>query len=323
MFKFKDLSEPEEDKFDPQEFQLEPKEFMEKQRNEQQTQVFDLREKEEFDEYHLYGAYHLPLENFEYAIYQMPFNSQIFLYSDKIEDCTQAAEILYENGMDNFNFLSSYEGLIQYFLQSEITVTDSAQPHISQTLEEDSSLIGIRIKANPISLKKAKYSIGWVKKDEDLSKDQKIQVQAADDRLIDAYLDLDSLMYLEGTIVDFAVPAKTNEEDEGEKELIINNPNWEVVVMSGSSEREIMEKLLEEEINPMVASHGGFIDLIDIKDNRVYLEFGGGCKGCGMVDVTLKQGVQVMVKENLPNIIEILDVTDHADGTNPYYQPGK
>ena len=73
----------------------------------------------------------------------------------------------------------------------------------------------------------------------------------------------------------------------------------------------------------MVASHGGNISLIDIQDGRAYVEFGGGCKGCGMVNVTLKQGVEVIIKENIPSITEILDVTEHADGTNPYYQPGK
>ena len=71
----------------------------------------------------------------------------------------------------------------------------------------------------------------------------------------------------------------------------------------------------------MVASHGGVVSLLEVKDSSAYLEFGGGCQGCGMIDVTLKQGVEVMIKEQVPEIEAIYDVTDHAEGTNPYYQP--
>ena len=84
-----------------------------------------------------------------------------------------------------------------------------------------------------------------------------------------------------------------------------------------------IQKVLEEKINPGVAMHGGFVELIDVKENRVFLKLGGGCQGCGMVDVTLKQGIETMIKEAVPTISEVLDVTDHASGTNPYYQPGK
>ena len=59
------------------------------------------------------------------------------------------------------------------------------------------------------------------------------------------------------------------------------------------------------------------------KENRVYVELGGGCQGCGMANVTLKQGIETAIKKQLPEIVEILDVTDHAGGDNPYYQPSK
>ena len=62
---------------------------------------------------------------------------------------------------------------------------------------------------------------------------------------------------------------------------------------------------------------------MDVKDNIVFLRLGGGCQGCGMVDVTLKQGIEVMIKERLPEIASVYDVTDHAGGKNPYYQPAK
>ncbi len=84
-----------------------------------------------------------------------------------------------------------------------------------------------------------------------------------------------------------------------------------------------VHQLLEERINPSVAAHGGHIALIDVKDHAVYLRLEGGCQGCGMADVTLKQGVETMIKEAIPTITEVLDVTEHAGGTNPYFQPDK
>jgi len=81
--------------------------------------------------------------------------------------------------------------------------------------------------------------------------------------------------------------------------------------------------LLDREINPAVASHGGFIELIDVKRNNVYLRLGGGCQGCGAADVTLKQGIEKAIRSLAPLVGEILDTTDHAAGRNPYYAPSK
>ena len=82
-------------------------------------------------------------------------------------------------------------------------------------------------------------------------------------------------------------------------------------------------KVLNEQINPAVAGHGGHIALVDVIDDRVYIRLEGGCQGCGMADVTLKQGVEAEIMRAVPEIHEIMDVTDHGGGTNPYYQPGK
>jgi Fe-S cluster biogenesis protein NfuA len=81
--------------------------------------------------------------------------------------------------------------------------------------------------------------------------------------------------------------------------------------------------LLDREINPAVAQHGGFVELIDVRKNNVYLRLGGGCQGCGAADVTLKQGIEKAIRSLAPAVGEILDTTDHAAGRNPYYAPGK
>ena len=88
-------------------------------------------------------------------------------------------------------------------------------------------------------------------------------------------------------------------------------------------EGKAIQDLLEEQVNPAVAAHGGHISLVDVQDDTVYIRLEGGCQGCGMADVTLKQGVATEIRRVAPGIIKVLDVTDHAGGTNPYYQPGK
>ena len=84
-----------------------------------------------------------------------------------------------------------------------------------------------------------------------------------------------------------------------------------------------VQELIDSTINPAVAGHGGFVQLVDVKDNKVYLTMGGGCQGCGAADITLKSGIERLIKEELPEIEEVLDSTDHASGTNPYYTPDK
>ncbi|HEX9427144.1 MAG TPA: NifU family protein [Candidatus Polarisedimenticolia bacterium] len=84
-----------------------------------------------------------------------------------------------------------------------------------------------------------------------------------------------------------------------------------------------IKKILDEMINPAVAGHGGFVELLDVKNDYVYLMLGGGCQGCGMVNVTLKHGIEATLKEEIPQIAGVIDQTDHAGGQNPFYQPAK
>ena len=86
---------------------------------------------------------------------------------------------------------------------------------------------------------------------------------------------------------------------------------------------ERVKDVLEKEINPAIASHGGFISLIDVRGNEVFIQMGGGCQGCGMADVTLKQGVEKAIRDQVPEVGAIMDTTDHAGGRNPYYQQSK
>ena len=83
--------------------------------------------------------------------------------------------------------------------------------------------------------------------------------------------------------------------------------------------RTRVEAVLQNEINPSVASHGGVVDLINVEGNRVFLRMGGGCQGCGQAAATLKFGVEQAIRAAVPEVGDIIDATDHAAGANPYY----
>ncbi len=84
-----------------------------------------------------------------------------------------------------------------------------------------------------------------------------------------------------------------------------------------------VQAVIDTDINPGVASHGGFVELMDVQEDKAYVRLGGGCQGCGMVNVTLKQGIEKRIRQAIPEISQVIDTTDHAGGTNPYYQPSK
>src|SRR6266568_4331671 len=86
---------------------------------------------------------------------------------------------------------------------------------------------------------------------------------------------------------------------------------------------ERVADLFEHQVNPMVARHGGRVELIDVQDAVVMLRLGGGCQGCGMADVTLRQGIEAMLHEHVPDVKGVVDITDHAAGSNPYFAAAK
>jgi Fe/S biogenesis protein NfuA len=84
-----------------------------------------------------------------------------------------------------------------------------------------------------------------------------------------------------------------------------------------------VQEVLDRQINPSVAAHGGYVELLEVRDGAAYVQLGGGCQGCAQVDVTLRQGIEVAIKAAVPQITQVVDTTDHAAGMNPYFQPAK
>lgn len=82
---------------------------------------------------------------------------------------------------------------------------------------------------------------------------------------------------------------------------------------------EKVQRLFDEEVNPRIASHGGAVELVDVADDVIYVRMMGGCQGCAASAMTLRQGIERMVREEIPEVRDIVDLTDHDAGANPYY----
>lgn len=128
---------------------------------------------------------------------------------------------------------------------------------------------------------------------------------------------------LRGATLDYTL------DDSGEGGLVIVNPNVPPARRPAAApEPDLSDPMaqrvvavLDDQVNPSIAAHGGRADLVAVEESTVYLRLSGGCQGCGMARATLSQGIEVILREAVPEISRIVDVTDHAEGTNPYYEP--
>ena len=189
-----------------------------------------------------------------------------------------------------------------------ITITGIAQQKIAELMaKSESSLKGLRIGAKAVSPLKVDFKMAFLATDEDTSADTVIPFDG-----FDLYVDVESAPNIEQAVVDYVDGLMGS----GFK---IERPRTLPPELSGPLVDKI-QQVLDDQINPAVAGHGGHVALFDVKDQTVFLQLEGGCQGCGQADVTLKQGIEVMLKEAVPEIEEIIDVTEHADGKNPYYQ---
>ncbi|MEC8435683.1 MAG: NifU family protein [SAR324 cluster bacterium] len=302
MFKFKDLSSTEDALFRPENYQLSVKDFFTKRRTAKRVYLFDLRGAGDYEISHLPGAHNLPIEHFENSIYQMPFTGDILLYGGGQGETLTAAEILYDNGFDTFYYVDRFLDLYEQVDESFFTISPEALKKI-QAQHEDASN-GWLLAVEPKSPTKGVYTLRPLK-DDDTEQMQRFQKEG-----IVFWMDFSLLPFLEGTEIQI-------DEDTGEIEVV--NEGLGIGKLRGNFEDRVRQ-VLDEQVNPMVASHGGVVSLSRIENGEVFLRFGGGCQGCGMVDVTLKQGVEVMMKESVPDIVAIHDATDHDSGSNPYYR---
>lgn len=194
-----------------------------------------------------------------------------------------------------------------------IEITSTAQKYFQRLItQQDESGLGLRISVNQPGTPNASCDLQFCPQGQHQVDDRVIPYAA-----FNLYVALTSENWLEQAQIDF-------EENATGGQLTIRAPGIKGSEPPGDApmERRI-EWLLEAEINPSLASHGGRVSLVEITRNmEVVLQFGGGCHGCGMADVTLKQGIEKTLTRNIPEITAVIDVTDHRQGKNPYYTSG-
>jgi Fe/S biogenesis protein NfuA len=192
-----------------------------------------------------------------------------------------------------------------------ITLTDTAKKKFLEVVKaEGLEGHGLRVLVSHGGTAQPEFALNFVAPGE--TDDDDAVVDLGDFKV---YIDPQSAKFLEDASIDFV----DNLTESGFK---VDAPNAGIPRPTGPV-AEAVQKVLDEKINPAVASHGGHIALVAVEDGTAYLRFGGGCQGCGMVNVTLKQGVEKVLFEEVPQVSKVMDVTDHAAGTNPYYQPAK
>ncbi|MBC8257960.1 MAG: NifU family protein [SAR324 cluster bacterium] len=299
MFKFKDLTDDND--FNTADYRLTPREFFEKRRTSKRPYVFDLRSSEAYELEHIPGSHSLPIEHFENSIYQMPFAGDILLYGGEDGEVLTAAEILYDNGFDSFSFTDSYEALFSSFDSTFLSITEAAKKLLEEKIQNSDSQIAVQLIIESTSALKANYRLELL----DSQFKDSIQFEVNGIRI---YTERKTASFLEGTAIEI------NEDGE----LVPHNPQLSISKLSGSLEEQI-QLMLDEQVNPMLASHGGNVMLEGIKENSAYVRFGGGCQGCSMIDTTVKQGVEVMLKEAIPELAGVYDVTDHSEGVSPFF----
>lgn len=188
-----------------------------------------------------------------------------------------------------------------------LTVTEAAKTKIRSVIEDQGMEVeGLRVSINGRSASAFEYGLGL----EVEPNPDDVVVDCGDFKVL---VDPESAENLAGATIDYV-------EDLNSSGFKIDNPNaptWD------NPKAQAIQQLIDERINPAVASHGGHIDLLDVTDDSIYIHMGGGCQGCGMANVTLKHGIEGMIQEHFPEIKNIIDTTDHASGENPYYEPSK
>jgi Fe/S biogenesis protein NfuA len=131
-------------------------------------------------------------------------------------------------------------------------------------------------------------------------------------------VDAQSMPSVDGATVDFR-------DDPLQPGFVVQPPRFEVPAAFDAADplAAQVESVLEHHVNPGIAAHGGDAQLVGVKDDVVYVAMGGGCQGCSMAAVTLKQGIEQILKQAIPRIRAVVDATDHALGSNPFYTPDK
>lgn len=191
-----------------------------------------------------------------------------------------------------------------------VEITESAQKYLIELLaKQEDKDVGIRIFIADPGTPTAETCIAYCRPGEEQAEDERVEYEG-----FTAWIDDRSQPFLVDALVDYA-------EDRMGGQLTIKAPNSKMPQVSDDSPIEDrINYVLHSQINPGLASHGGMVNLVEVVEEVAVLQFGGGCQGCGMVDMTLKDGVEKTLLEQLPQLKGVRDVTDHTVTENAYFK---
>lgn len=200
-------------------------------------------------------------------------------------------------------------------LTSNIQITESAQGYLTELLaKQNTDGIGVRIFVEHAGTPRAECCMAYSQPDEHNPED--LQIPYAN---FTAYIDRPSIPYLQDAVIDY-------NKDRFGGQLTFRAPNSKVPKLGeNASLEERINYVLASEINPNLATHGGHVQLVDLLEQEgvgttAVLKFGGGCQGCSAVDMTLRQGVEVTLKQQIPELTQVIDETDHSYTANAFYR---
>lgn len=195
--------------------------------------------------------------------------------------------------------------------EPKLTITESAQDYLAELLAgQDEDVLGIRMFVNGPGTPKAETCIAYCREADLEESDLVVSYEK-----FSARFELRSIPFLEDAYVDYA-------KDRMGGQLTIKAPNAKLPQVNADSPLEDrINYVLYNEVNPSLASHGGEVSLLEVTDDKVaILQFGGGCQGCGMVEATLKDGVEKSLMEQIPELTAVRDTTDHSDRSQAYFK---
>lgn len=191
-----------------------------------------------------------------------------------------------------------------------ITISEAAQEHFQRLLAgQEEPNTGIRVFVVNPGTANAECGVSYCPPDAVEDNDTELKFDG-----FSAFVDTESAPYLEEAEIDY-------QKEQTGGQLTLKAPNAKArKVADDAPVEDRIKYVLESEINPELANHGGQVSLVEFtKDGIAILQFGGGCQGCGMVDVTLKEGIEKNLVVKIPEVKGVKDVTEHAAGENPYY----
>ena len=204
-----------------------------------------------------------------------------------------------------------------------IEITDFAKKRIDvlmrqQKEDHQKTIAGLRLSMKG-AIPNVEYGLAFVEAGKEEPGDISVEANG-----IKVFMELKNGKFLEDVKIDFIQTLQQN-GFKVDNPKVVSTPASapETPANLNSPEAIAVQRVLDTEINPGVASHGGQVTLVDVKDQVAYVRLGGGCQGCGMASVTLQQGVITAIKKAVPTIQNVMDVTDHAGGNNPYYSGPK